>query len=158
MILQQCFHQQGSAYPFLQPRVKTFLTYILAAAAFGLQSHIWGYHKKSKLSWSCASPGTGARRSIYLSYFSAITSHCRLEVLSMVHLLPPQNVTLQSSAINFLLHQQELPVTRCFPWEWGSISQSCLPKPKEDSCHLKCGSWLGNLLLEFQPDLQKNLS
>lgn len=46
MILQQCFHQQGSAYPFLQPRVKTFLTYILAAAAFGLQSHIWGYHKK----------------------------------------------------------------------------------------------------------------
>lgn len=49
-------------------------------------------------------------------YFSAITSPCRLEVLSMVHLLPPRNVTLLSSAIYFL-HQQELPVARCFPWE-----------------------------------------
>lgn len=46
------------------------------------------------------------RSSMYLSYFSAITSHCRLRVLSMVHLLSPQNVTLQSSAIYFLLQQQ----------------------------------------------------
>lgn len=53
---------------------------------------------------------------IYL-IFSAITSHCRLVGLSMVHLLPAQNVTLQSSAIYFLLHQQELPVAKCFPWE-----------------------------------------
>lgn len=94
---------------------------------------------KSKSSWSCASPGTGARRSIYLSYFSAISSHFRLEVLSVVHRLHPQNVTLQFSAIFILLHHQDLPVASCFPWESRVPARAVSLNPKRTVAILNVG-------------------
>lgn len=153
MILQQCFYQRGSAYPFLWPRVKTFLTYVLATAAFGQQPHL-------------GAPWTA----------------------SLLGPVPSQEQVLEEAFICLFCHYQPLqtgsalygpstPSQKCdptvfshlFPSSAGTACGQVLSlgirevparavslNPKRTAAILNV--WLGNLLLEFQPDLQKNLS